>query len=186
MTKSSRKPIHHVRGRVGRLLLWEPGWLPVSFVGHLFIHDHPEQMKARLAKTVRREASGGQIQAGDPQVEKRPMAASEGLKSPSRRIRQSSAPLMNRLETAFHEHLKLKYPNTDWHPQGVTLKLCNGLRYSPDFLSFDLKLVFETKGKWIDGDSIPKLKMAATVYPELRFWLVWRDAGVWREQEVLR
>jgi hypothetical protein len=33
---------HHIYGRYGRLLLWTPGWLPVSAESHLWIHENPE------------------------------------------------------------------------------------------------------------------------------------------------
>lgn len=32
--------IHHKFGRVGRLLCWEPGWVPVSKEGHEWIHNN--------------------------------------------------------------------------------------------------------------------------------------------------
>lgn len=32
---------HHKKGRDGRLLLYEPYWLPVSAAGHKKIHDEP-------------------------------------------------------------------------------------------------------------------------------------------------
>jgi hypothetical protein len=32
---------HHRFGRIGRLLLWEPGWLPVSAAGHNEINSRP-------------------------------------------------------------------------------------------------------------------------------------------------
>lgn len=39
--------VHHIRGRVGRLLLDERYWLPVSFAGHRWIHDHPEEARRK-------------------------------------------------------------------------------------------------------------------------------------------
>ena len=33
--------VHHMRGRVGALLLDERYWLPVSWAGHRWIHDNP-------------------------------------------------------------------------------------------------------------------------------------------------
>jgi len=33
---------HHRFGRRGRLLLWEPGWLPVCDAGHALIHSTPK------------------------------------------------------------------------------------------------------------------------------------------------
>lgn len=89
--------------------------------------------------------------------------------------------------------LRAKYPGLDFHPQGKTYRLANGLRYSPDFTALIpdencniRETAFEVKGKWIDGDSIPKLKMMATTWPEVRLILVWRDkSGQWKQQEIL-
>jgi hypothetical protein len=105
----------------------------------------------------------------------------------SRRVRQSSKPLMNRLETEFHQHLVDRFNPAQISCQSIKLRLANGLTYLPDFIVFSPHgvLAFETKGKWIDGDSIPKLKMAAAVYPCIKFTLVWKIGGVWKSQEIL-
>ncbi len=105
-----------------------------------------------------------------------------------KRIKQSQAPVMNKLETRYYEVLKQIFPGAPIKIQAMTLKLANGLRYTPDFIVFGKHrmVAIETKGKWVDGDSIPKLKMAAAVWPEIQFTLVWEDgAGHWREQEIL-
>ena len=34
---------HHRFGRRGKLLLWKPGWLPVSQEGHDWINSHPKE-----------------------------------------------------------------------------------------------------------------------------------------------
>jgi hypothetical protein len=39
--------IHHVRGKLGPLLTDERFWLPVSFAGHRWIHDHPDEARAK-------------------------------------------------------------------------------------------------------------------------------------------
>ena len=36
---------HHYRGRRGRLLLYEPFWIPVSWEGHRWIDEHREQAR---------------------------------------------------------------------------------------------------------------------------------------------
>ena len=107
------------------------------------------------------------------------------VESQSKRIRQDSKPLMNKLETEYANRLLVLHPGINWHPQSVTLRLANGLRYTPDFFSFALCKVVEVKGKWVDGDSFPKLKMAASVYSELSFVLAWKQDGVWKEQNIL-
>lgn len=38
--------VHHKYGRRGRLLNWEPGWLPVSACGHQWITDYPKEAVA--------------------------------------------------------------------------------------------------------------------------------------------
>lgn len=43
---------------------------------------------------------------------------------------------------------------------------------------------WEVKGKWVDGDSFPKLKMAAFVFPAIAWRLVWKQDGLWQEQLV--
>jgi len=41
--------VHHIFGRRGRLLNWEPGWAEVSDFGQRWIHNHPaEAMKLGL------------------------------------------------------------------------------------------------------------------------------------------
>ena len=37
--------VHHSRGRSGRLLCDVRFWLPVSFSGHRWIHDHPAEAR---------------------------------------------------------------------------------------------------------------------------------------------
>jgi len=40
--KLTATEVHHKFGRAGRLLLWTPGWIPVSKNGHRWIHDNPQ------------------------------------------------------------------------------------------------------------------------------------------------
>jgi hypothetical protein len=110
----------------------------------------------------------------------------EAPAKPPKRIRQSSKPLMNKLETEFHAELCSRFPDVPIRCQAMTLRLANGLRYTPDFVVFNHWLAaYEVKGPWIDGDSVPKLKMAAAMFPDVGFWLVWKDAGKWQYQQVL-
>lgn len=39
--------VHHVFGKIGRLLRWVPGWMPVSKQGHRWIHANPEEARKR-------------------------------------------------------------------------------------------------------------------------------------------
>lgn len=104
----------------------------------------------------------------------------------SKRLKQSQRPLMNRLETEFYGVLKSRsYVNI--RPQAKTYRIANGLRYTPDFTAIvqGCEVAWEVKGKWVDGDSFPKLKMAAAAWPEINWWLAWKDSGQWKEQRIL-
>jgi hypothetical protein len=111
---------------------------------------------------------------------------------PSKRLRQNPKPLMNKLETEWFNRLKIEHPHCRIHAQDKTFRLANGLRYTPDFTAIDAddndnlsEMAWEVKGKWVDGDSFPKLKMAATVWPEVQWTLVWKENGVWKQQRIL-
>jgi hypothetical protein len=107
------------------------------------------------------------------------------------RIRQNSAGL-NKTEQAFSDWLRSNLTMTMVAlPQAITLKLANGVRYTPDFFTIEayngchrLK-AYETKGYMRDDASV-KLKVAATLYPWIRFHLVTkRSGGAWQIDPVL-
>lgn len=113
------------------------------------------------------------------------------------RIRQSSKPLLNKLEQRYLGHLKAaaclrtEVPEElHWiGAQCFTLRLANGCKYTPDFWTFndDGKLqAMELKGPHTWEDSIVKLKIAASLYPMFEFYLVrWdRDKCAWVEKLV--
>lgn len=111
-----------------------------------------------------------------------------------KRIRQSSKPKLNKLEQAYFDHLSAKYPNNRLRAQSVTYVLANGLRYTPDITSPGIRTDtddeskptnWEIKGPYAFGGSLEKLKMAAAVYPEIRWLLIWKDDDGWHEQEVI-
>jgi hypothetical protein len=112
------------------------------------------------------------------------------------RVRQSTKPVMNKLETEwFHilniQHLMFPRPR----PQAVTFKLCNGMRYTPDVFTtawpqgdqYGIRATaWEVKGpKAFDG-SLDKLKMAAHEWPEILWILVWKESGRWTQQIILQ
>jgi hypothetical protein len=108
------------------------------------------------------------------------------MKPASKRIRQSEKPLMNKLETEWYQR-----PNEDmrWmRCQAITFKLANGVRFTPDFVwlcSSDRLRAYEIKGKHAWDDSLVKLKFAATAYPQIEWYLCWKQNGQWQEQRVL-
>lgn len=104
-----------------------------------------------------------------------------------RRMRQSAAPL-NKTETAFREFLAQRFAGYSVLSQSVTLKLANGCRYTPDFIVPAGLLpmhAYEVKG-FMRDDAGVKLKVAASLYPWIKFHLVTRlRNGAWDVQEVL-
>jgi hypothetical protein len=104
----------------------------------------------------------------------------------SRRVRQSSKPLMNRLETEFYQLLLADHVAAHIRIQAVKLKIGNGVAYTIDFFNFVDRIAHEVKGEWCVDDSIVKLKIAAAMYPEIKFVLAWKDKNKhWQRQEIL-
>lgn len=106
-----------------------------------------------------------------------------------RRLRQSSKPLMNKLETQFHNRLMYLYPGNDFHPQAKRFKLGNGIWFKPDFTAsgknFSQEVAWEVKGPHAFRGGFENLKVAAGLWPEVKWILVWKDGGEWRQQTVL-
>ena len=92
----------------------------------------------------------------------------------------------NKLEAAFAAVLRAENPGVQIREQAVTLLLANNCRYTPDMMIVEPGRLeaYETKGHMRDDASV-KLKVAASVWPQITFWLVWRKAGVWHRQRIL-
>jgi len=105
------------------------------------------------------------------------------------RIRQSSKPLMNKLETQFmNEQLR----GAGWDEiltQQFKFKLGNGVWYCPDFIckKHDAfrHVAYEVKGDWFTDDSKVKIKVAAGLYPTFIWTMAWKREGRWLYQLVL-
>lgn len=105
-----------------------------------------------------------------------------------KRLRQSSKPLMNKLETELFHFLKANYPEDSVIvPQGIRFRLGNGIWYKPDFVIFaGMVWAYEVKGPRAFRGGFENLKVAAGLYPMIRWRLVWKDQnGIWQEQKVL-
>ena len=71
--------------------------------------------------------------------------------------------------------------------ESIRLKLANGVTLKPDFPTWkDGKLTFyEVKGSRVWEDSLIKLKVAASNYRHIRFYLCKYTKGVWMMQPVI-
>lgn len=116
------------------------------------------------------------------------------------RLRQSAKPLMNKLESEFYETIRAAFPN--YPPvriQAKRYRLGNGIWYKPDFtaaawpaeepdpLGHSRETAWEVKGPKSFRGGFENLKVAASLYPEVRWLLVWKDkeSGEWKEQHIL-
>lgn len=103
----------------------------------------------------------------------------------SKRIRQNAAGL-NKTEQAYFDHLK-RYGWSHIYRE-PSLPLANGLRYKLDFLVVGLHgdiQGHEVKGRAY-STGIAKLKMAASLYPWITFYLVTKErGGNWSAEKVL-
>lgn len=112
----------------------------------------------------------------------------EGASLSTKRIRQSGKPLMNKLESEWHQYLC--YGDVKClRPQAVKLKIGTNAFYKPDFSGFvgDKLTLWEVKGnkgKNIDRGKLA-LKVAAFQWPEFDFILVWKQDGAWQAQRIL-
>lgn len=107
-----------------------------------------------------------------------------------KRIRQSAAPMLNKLETRFHEHLLATYEPACVFAQAIRVELARSHWYKPDFFIAPHDLCttptfFETKGKKAFRGGFENLKVAARVHKWAKFFLVWEDGGTWKRQQVL-
>lgn len=120
-------------------------------------------------------------QQGLPMIEPPPS-------KPLKRIRQSSKPLMNKLESEFLAYISTLYPSWKFRTQCLRFKLGNGIWYKPDVVCLNFNGSFacwEVKGPHAFRGGFENLKVAANQYPEIMWKLVWNENNRWQEQEVL-
>jgi hypothetical protein len=110
-----------------------------------------------------------------------------GNVTPPKRIRQSTKPLMNKLEQEWFHICKSSYPeDCQVLPQSLRFKLGNGIWYKPDVIVLaGATYAYEVKGPHAFRGGFENLKVAAHLYPKIRWTLVWKEGCEWKEQEVL-
>jgi hypothetical protein len=116
-----------------------------------------------------------------------PFTALRPVEGKARRLRQDSKPLMNALETRLLAFLEGNHAGATIRPQAKRYRLANGLWYKPDFTAIvgGLEYAWEAKGPKAFRGGFENLKVAAKEYPEVAWFLMWEDAGVWKQQRIL-
>jgi hypothetical protein len=107
-----------------------------------------------------------------------------------KRIRQSAAPVMNKLESQWLMQLERMYQGCRIVPQGMRVKIATGAWYKVDFFIPARMVAFEVKGPKVmhnqQSRQLLALKVAASQWPEIAWWLVWWEkGGEWKQQRVL-
>lgn len=139
----------------------------------LFPNASAEFIRRNLGTEI--QEARGKTTAPAPVVDSKPEAP---------RLRQRHGPKLNKTEAAFLEWLCARYDPKDIRAQAVTLVIGNGVRYTVDFTNLRAGLAWETKGHMRD-DAAVKIKVAASLYPEIKFHLVTRDGPSWSIQEMI-
>ena len=104
------------------------------------------------------------------------------------RIRQSSKPLLNKLETEWYHILKRSCgPDVPVFSQAIRFRLGNGIWYKPDFIVLGIAgfYGYEVKGPHAFRGGFENLKVCANLYREIKWYLVWKEGGEWKQQDVL-
>ena len=143
------------------------------------------QADAHNAKVAKLDRMASEVFPGAVALKPQTTNAAPGIK-----IRQGDKP-PNKLEAAWFEYLKLAQPNGNVRAQSIRFRLANGAWYKPDFGAWQIDgrlHCWETKGgKRMKGHAkgMLTIKVAAALWPEVRFFLVWKDESRWQTQEVL-
>lgn len=162
-------------------------------MARMTLADLPERYRKEVERQLAPVSAQGLGQARAKQVQQIVAEAQPAKK----RLRQDTKGL-NKTEAAFLLWLRNHYDPVVVLSQAVTLRLGNGVRYTPDFIvpvprvPVDGKHVelaaYETKG-FLREDANVKLKVAATLYPWIRFHLVTKQTkkrgGGWDIETVL-
>ena len=122
-----------------------------------------------------------------------PVAESSSA-TPRKRIRQPEADSteLNALEAEFLALLPELFNDccipSEIICQSIRFRLGNGAWYKPDFVIPSIRTCVETKGpkqaRWArTGER--DIKIAASLFPQFKWFLAWKDDGAWQTQEVL-
>lgn len=92
---------------------------------------------------------------------------------------------LNKTERAYFQWLRTR-EFVDWiGVQCLTLKLADDCRYTPDFIVIGVATIeaHEVKGFWRD-DAKVKIKVAARMFPWIKFIVVQKEGALWKFTSV--
>jgi len=144
-------------------------------------------MQARVAGSLRRS----RLKQNLERMEMGPPAEVGIQPKPMKRIRQGEIKLRP-WENEWKASLEASGDWVNVKGQSIRVRLANGAWYKPDitaklFGQREALFAWEVKGgKKMKGvaKGILALKVAAALYPEIVWILVWKEAGSWRQQIV--
>lgn len=111
-----------------------------------------------------------------------------------KRLRQDPKPLMNKLEQSWFNYLTAEGKTTSLRAQAKRFRIANGAWYKPDITgvlhagNLAIECAWECKGpKQMKNmaRAMLTIKVAAAQWPEVRWTLVWKEHGEWKQQLVL-
>ena len=147
-----------------------------------YVLTHYEDGQPVYAKPSKRPALPTRMPQDAPEAPKAP--------KPPQRIRQSSKPLLNKLETScLRDVLEPMYPSQRIVSQGMRVKIAGSAWYKVDFWVPAVQEAHEVKGPKVmknqQSRQMLALKVAATTWPEIKWFLHWHENGQWQSQIVL-
>lgn len=147
------------------MLMTPMGWTTVQ------LHDYV----ARRAAAAPQHSQGAEPQAPVPAFAMRPTADEAKLNTTERRY-------LARLRDPGHQ----MEPHEWVGVQCITLKLADDTRYTPDFwtLTRGALVAHEVKGGFTRDDAWVKLKVAARLYPFIRFCIARYEKGGWEVKDI--
>ena len=104
-------------------------------------------------------------------------AAKMGMVQTGMRVRQQQGRKETKIERDWYAYLRAIYPFSNFHKQALKFQLANGVTYTPDIACMAIRLTnygelqmtcWEVKGSWATDDAKVKIKMAPTIFPEIR------------------
>lgn len=96
---------------------------------------------------------------------------------------------MNKLESEWFACLQSSHWMENLRTQAKRYELGTGIWYKPDMTGNDTRdgreTCYEVKGPHAFRGGFENLKIAARVWPEVKWILVWKDSYEWKQQTIL-